>query len=71
MHKSLPWLRRFLLRRYHRQVKEAAQREAQRMNQDWLQSLLEGFDLIQNRVRRSTEVRGDRADRLPGPPGRS
>jgi molecular chaperone GrpE len=52
MHKSLPWLRRFLLRRYHRQAKEAAQRAAQGMNQDWLQSLLEGFDLIQNRVRR-------------------
>ncbi len=51
-HASLPWLRRFLLRKYHRQMREAVQREAQGMNQDWLYSLLEGFDLIQNRVRR-------------------
>src|SRR5271157_6019798 len=52
MHAGLPWLRRFLLRRYHRQMREAVEREAQGMNQAWLQSLLEGFDLIQNRVRK-------------------
>ena len=52
MHAGLPWLRRFLLRSYYRQVKEVVQREAQGINQEWLQSLLEGFDLIQNRVRR-------------------
>ncbi|MGB2610473.1 MAG: nucleotide exchange factor GrpE [Isosphaeraceae bacterium] len=52
MHAGLPWLRRFLLRRYHRQMREVVEREAQGMNQAWLQSLLEGFDLIQNRVRK-------------------
>jgi molecular chaperone GrpE len=52
MHAGLPWLRRFLLRKYHRQMREVVEREAQGMNQDWLYSLLEGFDLIQNRVRR-------------------
>jgi molecular chaperone GrpE len=52
MHAGLPWLRRFLSRRYHRQMREAVEREAHGMNQDWLYSLLEGFDLIQNRVRR-------------------
>jgi molecular chaperone GrpE len=52
MHAGRPWLRRFLLRKYHRQMKELVEREAQGMNQAWLYSLLEGFDLIQNRVRR-------------------
>jgi len=52
MHAGVPWLRRFLLRKYHRQMREVVEREAQGMNQDWLYSLLEGFDLIQNRVRR-------------------
>jgi molecular chaperone GrpE len=52
MHASLPWLKRLLLRKYHRQMREAVQREAQGMNQNWLHSLLEGFDVIQNRVRR-------------------
>jgi len=52
MHASLPWLRRFLLRKYHREMREAVEREALGMNQAWLYALVEGFDLIQNRVRR-------------------
>ena len=52
MHEGLPWLRRFLLRKYHRKMREAVERETRGVNQDWLYSLLEGFDLIQNRVRR-------------------
>ena len=52
LHASQPWLRRRRLRWYHRQVKELVEREAQEVNQDWLQSLLEGFDVIQNRVRK-------------------
>ncbi len=51
-HAALPWLRRFLLRKYHRQMREVVERETRGMNQDWLQSLLEGFELIHNRVRR-------------------
>ena len=38
--------------RYHRQMREVVEREARGMNQDWLDSLLEGFELIHNRVRR-------------------
>ncbi len=51
-HAGRPWLRRFLLRKYHRQMREVVERETRGMNQDWLQSLLEGFELIHNRVRR-------------------
>jgi molecular chaperone GrpE len=52
MHAGRHWLRRFLLRKLHRQVKELVESEAQGINQEWLESLLEGFDVIQNRVRR-------------------
>lgn len=52
LHAGRHWLRRWRLRWYHRQVKEVVEREAQGINQDWFQSLLEGFDLIHNRVRR-------------------
>ena len=49
---GLPWLRRVLLRKYHRRMREVVEREAQGINREWLESLLEGFDVIQNRVRR-------------------
>ena len=52
VHAGQSWLRRKLFRRYHGQVREAVQRQAQGIHHDWLQSLLEGFDLIQNRLRR-------------------
>lgn len=42
----------FFLRSYHRQVRQIIDHEVRQVNQEWLQSLLEGFDLIQNRVRR-------------------
>jgi molecular chaperone GrpE len=49
---SQSWLRRHLFRRYHQQVRETVGREAWDVHQEWLQSLLEGFGLIQNRLRR-------------------
>ncbi|MGC8643987.1 MAG: nucleotide exchange factor GrpE [Isosphaeraceae bacterium] len=58
VHSGLPWLRRVLLRKYHQQVTELVKREAQGINQEWLESLLEGFDLIQNRVRRVLKSEG-------------
>lgn len=51
-HAGLPWLRRVFLRKYHGQMKELVERESRGINQEWLESLLEGFDVIQNRVRR-------------------
>jgi molecular chaperone GrpE len=51
-HASLPWLRRVLLRQHDRRVREVVETAARGIHRDWLESLLEGFDLIQNRVRR-------------------
>jgi len=53
LHASRHWYRRWRLRWYHRQVKELVEREAQGINLDWFESLLEGFDVIQNRVRKA------------------
>ncbi len=52
LHAGLPWLRRLIVRSYHRRVKELLEHEVRAQNRAWTESLLEGFELIQNRVRR-------------------
>ena len=39
-------------------MRDVVEREARGLNQDWLDSLIEGFDLIQNRLRRVLKSEG-------------
>jgi molecular chaperone GrpE len=50
--KSQSWFRRRRFRRYHEQVMEVVRRDAQGPRRQWFESLLEGYGLMQNRLRR-------------------
>ena len=50
--KSQSWFRRRRFRRYHEQVMEVVRQDAQGPRRQWFESLLEGYGLMQNRLRR-------------------
>jgi molecular chaperone GrpE len=50
--KSQSWFRRRRFRRYHEQVMEVVRKDAQGPRRQWFDSLLEGYGLMQNRLRR-------------------
>ena len=50
--KSQSWFRRRRFRRYHEQVMEVVREDAQGPRRQWFESLLEGYGLMQNRLRR-------------------
>jgi molecular chaperone GrpE len=50
--KSQSWFRRRRLRRYHEQVMEVVRKDAQGPRRQWFESLLEGYGLMENRLRR-------------------
>jgi molecular chaperone GrpE len=50
--KSQSWFRRRRLRRYHEKVMEVVRKDAQGPRRHWFESLLEGYGLMQNRLRR-------------------
>jgi molecular chaperone GrpE len=50
--KSQSWFRRRRFRRYHEQVMEVVRKDAQGPRRQWFESLLEGYGLMQNRLRR-------------------
>jgi molecular chaperone GrpE len=52
IYKSQTWLNRRLSRRYHEQVMECLRRERKGVRQQWFDSLLEGFGLMQSRLNR-------------------
>jgi molecular chaperone GrpE len=49
---SQSWFRRRRFRRYHEQVMEVVRNDAQGPRSKWFESLLEGYGLMQNRLRR-------------------
>jgi molecular chaperone GrpE len=52
LYKSQTWLNRRLFRRYHEQVMQCLLRERKGVRQQWFDSLLEGFGLMQSRLNR-------------------
>jgi molecular chaperone GrpE len=50
--KSQSWFRRRRFRQYHEQVMEVVRQDAQGPRRQWFESLLEGYGLMQNRLRR-------------------
>jgi molecular chaperone GrpE len=54
--KNQSWFRRRRFRRYHEQVMEVVRKDAQGPRRQWFESLLEGYGLMQNRLRRVMEA---------------
>jgi molecular chaperone GrpE len=52
LYKSQSWFRRRRSRRYHEQIMAVVSRNAQCAQRKWFESLLEGYGLMQNRLRR-------------------
>jgi molecular chaperone GrpE len=57
-HLSKSWIDRRLSRRRHQQVRDLIAGATASVRQDWFESLLEGFELIQNRLRRVMQSEG-------------
>jgi molecular chaperone GrpE len=62
LHRSRSWIRRRLLRSYHNQVLDIVKRDGQSRH-DLFDSFLEGFGLIQKRLRRV--MAAERVERIP------